>query len=95
MDETLIHSIFNDVGNSYRQDEARKRAGATADSFDLVMEDGDRAVVNMRPGLRKFMEEINKHFEPIVFTAGLRCYAEPLLNTLDPEGKNRRLPVRS
>ena len=87
MDETLIHSIFSDPGNVYRQAEARKNASSDdVESFELLMEDGDRATVNLRPGLKEFLEQGAEHFELMVFTAGLKCYAQPLLNVIDPGG---------
>lgn len=95
MDETLIHSIFSDAGNSYRQAEARKMHAQSQglESFELQMEDGDHAIVNCRPGLREFMVEVSKHFEPVVFTAGLKCYADPLLNVIDPTGELMGAPL--
>ena len=42
--------------------------------------------VNIRPFARECLEAANEHYEVIVFTAGLREYADPILDTLDPDG---------
>ncbi|KAF1782268.1 HAD-like domain [Phytophthora cactorum] len=50
------------------------------------MDDGERAVVNKRPGLDRFLEEAAKHYDVYVFTAGLEAYGKPILDALDPKG---------
>ncbi|RLN93760.1 hypothetical protein BBJ28_00013371 [Nothophytophthora sp. Chile5] len=86
MDECLVHSKFqNEV--EYRQSEYRpEELEAYGDSFEIVMDDGERAVVNKRPGLDRFLEEAAKHFDVYVFTAGLEAYGKPILDELDPKG---------
>ncbi|KAI9906564.1 hypothetical protein PsorP6_003712 [Peronosclerospora sorghi] len=86
MDECLVHSKFqNEV--DYRQCEYRpKQLEAYGDSFEIVMEDGERAVVNKRPGLDRFLEEAVKYYDVYVFTAGLEAYGKPILDALDPKG---------
>jgi|UniRef100_K3WRS1 CTD small phosphatase-like protein 2 len=86
MDECLVHSKFyNEV--EYRQSEYRPTALAQYDdSFEIVMDDGERAIVHKRPGLDKFLEEASKHFDVYVFTAGLEAYGKPILDELDPKG---------
>lgn len=86
MDECLVHSKFyNEV--EYRQEEERPtELGAYEDSFEIEMEDGERAVVHKRPGLDAFLEEASKHFDVYVFTAGLEAYGKPILDALDPKG---------
>jgi len=37
-----------------------------------------------RPYARKFIKNISKNWELIVFTAGLKDYADKILNELDP-----------
>lgn len=86
MDECLVHSKFqNEV--EYRQSEYRpEQLNEYSDSFEIVMDDGERAVVNKRPGLDRFLEEAAKHFDVYVFTAGLEAYGKPILDALDPKG---------
>ncbi|EOY27906.1 hypothetical protein QUC31_012739 [Theobroma cacao] len=39
-----------------------------------------------RPGVDRFLEEISKKYEVVVFTAGLKQYASQVLDKLDPKG---------
>jgi Dullard-like phosphatase family protein len=86
MDECLVHSKFvNDV--EYRQNEYRPSAlQQYADTFEIEMDDGERAVVHKRPGLDRFLAEASQHFDVYVFTAGLEAYGKPILDALDPKG---------
>ena len=43
------------------------------------------AGINIRPYVRECLEEANKHFEVIVFTASHPCYADVVLDFLDPD----------
>lgn len=86
MDECLVHSKFQSEVE-YRQAEYRPSELQTyTDSFEIVMDDGERAIVNKRPGLDRFLEEASKHFDVYVFTAGLEAYGKPILDALDPKG---------
>lgn len=73
LDETLIHcnqnsSIPSDVKLPIR-----------FPSGDLL-----EAGINIRPYAREFLEELSKHFEVIIFTASHSCYANVVLDHLDP-----------
>jgi CTD small phosphatase-like protein 2 len=45
------------------------------------------AGINIRPYTRECLLEANKHFEVIVFTASHKCYADTVLDYLDPTGE--------
>ena len=45
------------------------------------------AGVNIRPYVYECLEEANKYFQVIVFTASHKAYADAILDYLDPEGK--------
>nr|CCA14728.1 putative nuclear LIM factor interactorinteracting protein hyphal form [Albugo laibachii Nc14] len=79
MDECLIHSIF-------QHDNIYQRYPSYKDSFEISTSEGERAIVNKRPGLDAFLREAAKSFDLYVFTAGLRVYGEPILDALDPKG---------
>jgi len=73
LDETLVHSSFNEV-----------------DECDLVLPveiDGSTCEVFVlkRPGVDKFLHEMAKHYELMIYTASLQKYADPLLDWLDPQ----------
>ncbi|KDO32623.1 hypothetical protein SPRG_02324 [Saprolegnia parasitica CBS 223.65] len=87
MDECLVHTkILSATPETYRQDEARPTSTAEdyPESFQVTMEDGERVIVNKRPGLDAFLLEASQHFDLYVFTAGLEIYGKPILDALDP-----------
>jgi CTD small phosphatase-like protein 2 len=45
------------------------------------------AGVNIRPYAVELLKEISKNFEVIIFTASHSCYANVVLNYLDPDNK--------
>ena len=45
------------------------------------------AGINIRPFVRKCLERANEDFEVIVFTASHRCYADVVLDHIDPTGE--------
>eukprot|EP00357_Protocruzia_adherens_P016975 CAMPEP_0114993288 /NCGR_PEP_ID=MMETSP0216-20121206/12442_1 /TAXON_ID=223996 /ORGANISM="Protocruzia adherens, Strain Boccale" /LENGTH=725 /DNA_ID=CAMNT_0002356905 /DNA_START=86 /DNA_END=2263 /DNA_ORIENTATION=+ len=45
-----------------------------------------QAGVNLRPHLRRCLKEVHKKCEVIVFTASHQCYADAVLNFIDPNG---------
>lgn len=88
MDETLIHSVFESAENNYRQDEERAST-RHKHHFTVVVGTDDEvetAHVYKRPGLMRFVEELAKHCEVVVFTAALPVYAKPVLDKIDPNG---------
>lgn len=42
--------------------------------------------VNVRPYAKELLKRLSKNFDIIVFTAGNKSYADPILNHIDPEG---------
>eukprot|EP00559_Dactyliosolen_fragilissimus_P009366 CAMPEP_0184856820 /NCGR_PEP_ID=MMETSP0580-20130426/2001_1 /TAXON_ID=1118495 /ORGANISM="Dactyliosolen fragilissimus" /LENGTH=562 /DNA_ID=CAMNT_0027352071 /DNA_START=977 /DNA_END=2665 /DNA_ORIENTATION=- len=72
LDETLVHSSF--------------RAVPGADFvIPVQIEDVVHFVyVAKRPGVDKFLIEMAKHYEIVIYTASLNKYADPLLDLLDP-----------
>ena len=41
--------------------------------------------VNVRPYAKEIIKKMSKYFDVIVFTAGNQCYADPILDYIDPE----------
>ncbi|CEG50485.1 nuclear lim factor interactor-interacting protein cleavage-specific form [Plasmopara halstedii] len=74
LDETLVHSSFKPT-----------------DNYDFIIPveiDGTAYTVFVckRPGAEKFLTEMAKYYEIVVYTASLSKYADPLLDKLDSEG---------
>jgi Dullard-like phosphatase family protein len=90
LDETMVHSMFvsRDCDDDYRQeaDELRKDATLSNDQLTKisVISDGGKVKVHCRPYLREFLDFIGKHYEPVVYTAAMPIYADPVLDALDP-----------
>lgn len=72
LDETLIHSQFNQVAKP---------------DFEVPIQFEDGHVkpifVCKRPGVDEFLEFCGRHFEVVIFTASLASYADPVIDFLD------------
>ena len=44
-------------------------------------------MIDRRPGLNRFLEEMNQMYEMHVYTMGTRSYADAICKAIDPEGK--------
>jgi len=77
LDETLVHCC-EDIESS-KPDVV----------LPIVFPTGEviNAGVNIRPYVYEVLKEANKDFEVIVFTASHQCYADVVLNYLDPTGE--------
>jgi Dullard-like phosphatase family protein len=75
MDETLLHTA--------REGEVLPRSPDT-DCFAPKL--GTSLPVFKRPGVDQFLKEVAAEYEVAVWTAGVKEYAEPVLNWLDPNG---------
>jgi len=71
LDETLVHSSFRVVNG--------------ADFVIPVQIDNDMHFVYVikRPGVDRFLTEMARHYEIVIYTASLNKYADPLLDLLD------------
>lgn len=75
LDETLVHCV----------DEFAEYSDAT---LDIVFPNGEtlKASINIRPHAREVLERASEMFEVVVFTASHKCYADAVLDYLDPTG---------
>jgi RNA polymerase II subunit A small phosphatase-like protein len=71
LDETLVHSAF--------------KAPSRPDIVLPVDIDGRtcHVYVLVRPGCVKFLNEMAKYYEVVIYTASLSKYADPLMDMLD------------
>lgn len=90
MDETLVHSTFDDPElEAMRQPEQRKKNASelSADRTFRIMLDGMRVRVNVRPGVETLLAMCHQAgFETWLFTTALPEYANHVIDHLDPEG---------
>jgi RNA polymerase II subunit A small phosphatase-like protein len=75
LDETLVHSSF-------------KPPGPHESPADIVLPvDIEGRICNVyvlvRPGCLKFLSEMSKYYEIVIFTASLSKYADPLMDIID------------
>lgn len=76
LDETLIHC------NENQNSQSDVRVPVTFPNGVQIM-----AGINIRPFAKGILEELDKYYEVIVFTASHSCYANPVIDYLDPERK--------
>jgi Dullard-like phosphatase family protein len=75
LDETLVHCVENPDLADF------------AITINLANGNFVRAGVNIRPFAREVLASANRDFEVIVFTASHKCYADEVMNYLDPTGE--------
>lgn len=93
MDECLIHSQFLNsplaaqvyAHQLFQKRRASASTNARVDSFRFSLPDGELVHVNVRPGLREFLQKVCSKYETHIFTAAVPLYADQVLNTLDPD----------
>ena len=73
LNETLVHCV-------------EPLDGVPSTVLSVPLPDGTlvRAGINLRPYLRECLVRASQHFEVIVFTSSHRCYADAVLDYLDP-----------
>jgi len=93
MDECIIHSVFTDSSAAGHVSYGRPPNTPSTTSrpnpvetFPLRLLDNSSCIVNKRPHVDWFLEQVAIRFDCYVMTAGTREYAEPLLDALDPYG---------
>lgn len=72
LDETLVHCVKN-------KEEAQQTINVTFASGQEV-----QVGINIRPFAKELLRAANEEFEVIVFTASHKCYADRVLDLLDP-----------
>jgi len=74
MDETLIHCV----------DDIETQDPDIVLEIDFPDEETVYAGINIRPYIMECLEEANKHFQVIAFTASHQVYADAILDYIDP-----------
>ncbi|EAN30762.1 dullard-like phosphatase domain protein [Theileria parva strain Muguga] len=77
LDETLIHSSFEPSNNSF--------------PMQLMQNGVERTIyIGKRPYLSEFLSVVSNFYEIVIFTAGLKSYADPVIDFIDPDGVCKR-----
>ena len=69
------------------KDEDETESNMTDDESKDENESMNKVGIFLRPGVKKFLEEVSKYFEVGIFTASMPEYADAVINFLDPENK--------
>ena len=56
-------------------------------SFQYTNENKKEGILNLRPGLRIFLDEISQYYEIIIFTCATKEYASPILDKIEKDKK--------
>jgi carboxy-terminal domain RNA polymerase II polypeptide A small phosphatase len=87
LDETLIHSKF-----SLAQVKACRAKGKADFQMRIIVEGRPIQVfVLIRPGVQFFLQRLAQMYELVIYTASMSIYANPLVDTIDPD---RHIPFR-
>ena len=72
LDETLVHCVNNNTGHVEIE-------------IDFPTGTLTKIAINIRPYAREILSAASKDFEVIIFTASHQCYADKVIDYLDPE----------
>ena len=75
LDETLVHSQFNTFSSP---SDVTIKIEVDNEIHDIH--------VMVRPGVKEFLQDMEKIFEIVIFTASVSKYADPLLDIIDKNG---------
>lgn len=88
LDETLIHCLDeHDVKSMKKQGLGKRRAVDSVLSIKYSKSECLNASIYVRPGAVKCLRKLREHFELVVFTASHACYANKVLELLDPSNE--------
>lgn len=82
LDETLIHYMQSAVGDPVALKEVDKVLEVKFPTGETA-----QAPINVRPFAIECLRAISRRNEVVVFTASHQCYADVILDYLDPEHK--------
>lgn len=77
MDETMIHTVHSNEHNQSYDFKVRADIGHGQEYLKI----------RIRPHLKEFLSTLSKIFRIVVFTAGKKEYAKPILDAIDPKGR--------
>ncbi|KAG8529196.1 uncharacterized protein KY384_005831 [Bacidia gigantensis] len=91
LDQTIIHATVDPTVADWQKDESNPNHEAVKDVKSFLLKDdgpGNRGCfyfVKLRPGLRKFLENVSQLYELHIYTMGTRLYAQNIAEIVDPD----------
>ena len=73
IDETLVHSVYENKMKKYKK----------PDYLIFLDESNSKIFVNKRPGVEIFLKTLSEFYELVIFTAAMQDYADWVLDTFD------------
>jgi len=91
IDEAIVHAHTFGDENGYQRNFSVERVDDNkkdhkTESIRILMQDNVPVHVRFRPGLSDFLKDIHEIADIYAFTAGLKVYAKPVLDYIDPSG---------
>lgn len=81
MDQTIVHASWDQRVGEFIKDDNH------GDIRQFKLPESDTTYyIKLRPGLDKFLKEIEKLYELHIYTMGTRHYAEAVAREIDPNG---------
>ena len=88
LDETLVHSEFRNKDNYKALDLFTKNSKCHSKTFSYSDENYIYYIdVFFRPHLKNFLKEVSKYFDLAIFTAAMKCYADIIIDYIDPKNE--------
>ena len=88
LDETLIHSEFRNKDNYKVLDLYTKNSKCYSKTFSYSDENCIFFIdVFFRPYLKDFLKDVSKFFDLAIFTAAMKCYADTIIDFIDPKNE--------
>lgn len=82
LDETLIHFAEEEEKEQLIKDKHLLNYKLARKQIYRIFEDGVEQYFHVRPHAAKFLTELSKYYELVIFTAGTKDYADAILDEL-------------
>ena len=91
--DPLESNLFNNLNIPYINSPPKKDLTLVLDldetliSFQTDVDDETKGLLKFRPFLYEFLEKMTNYYELIIFTSATQDYAEPIIETIEKNGK--------
>jgi RNA polymerase II subunit A-like phosphatase len=86
LDQTVIQCCVEETIGEWKNDPSNPNYEALEDVHSFRLPRDDKTYyVKPRPGLRRFLLEVSRHYEMHVYTMASRDYAEQVMDYIDPD----------